>query len=54
MIEQPSVLPIVTRSRLPIRKLAQVGAGKSAAVLPIAAQKEAGAPAVMNKPIGMK
>ena len=44
------MLPIVTGNKLPIRKLLQVRAGKSADVLPIEAQNASGAPALMNKP----
>jgi hypothetical protein len=45
------MLPIVTGRRLPIRKLLQFRFGNSAAVFPIAAQNEFGAPDFMNKPI---
>ena len=48
------MLPIVTGSRLPTKKFPQVSVGKSAAVLPIEAQNDSGAPALMNNPIGMK
>ena len=54
MTDPPMILPIVTGTRLPTRKLLQVNSGKSAAVLPIAFQNDSGAPALMKRPIGMK
>ena len=42
------------RQQIAEKKFPQVRAGKSAAVLPIEVQKESGAPALMNRPIGMK
>ena len=48
------MLPRVTGTRFLRKKLGQVRAGKSAAVLPIAAQNDAGAPVLMSRPIGMK
>ena len=54
MIDPPIIFPIVTGSRLLTKKFSQVNSGKSAAVFPMLLQKESGAPALMNKPIGMK
>ena len=48
------MLPMVTGSRLPMKKFSHVRFGKSAAVLPIEVQNESGAPVLMNIPIGMK
>jgi hypothetical protein len=53
-MEPPTILPIVTGRRLPIRKLLQFKFGKSAAVFPITVQNEFGAPDFMNKPIEIK
>jgi len=54
MIDPPITLPIVTGSRLPIRKLLQFRFGKSAGVLPTAVQNALAASAFMNKPMEMK
>src|SRR5262249_61469732 len=54
MTAPPMIFPIVTGNRLPTKKFPQVNSGKSAAVFPMLLQKESGAPALMNSPIGMK
>ena len=54
MIDPPMMLPIVTGNRLPMKKFFQVNPGKSDALFPMEIQKDCGAPALMNKPIGMK
>lgn len=45
---------VTDRDRDANKKFPHVSSGKSAAVLPIEAQNDSGAPALMNNPIGMK
>jgi hypothetical protein len=59
MTAPPMILPMVTGSRLAMKKLPQVRFVKLAAVLPASvragsAQKVAGAQLLMNSPMGMK
>src|SRR5690242_10888805 len=54
MIDPPMIFPMVTGKRLPPIKLVQVKSGKSAAVFPMLFQNASGAPALMNRPMGLK